>query len=179
IFGEQCCLPAARLWSAASRQTLSRDQVLTMSSAEAHVLTRGDFDLVKFAEPQDQRLIADQLQVLTKSNQASVRLADPEFDAALQRTLGHLAVSMAPGIDVVVTRYFAQRQPDWIVPLAYAAAAALGDMTPAARRVTARVNSYQPKKLFGSASLLPPDRPLDMVEVMRLADEASDLREMA
>lgn len=179
IFGEKSCLPAARLWSAASRQTLSRDQMLTMSGAEAEILTSGDFDIAEFAEPQDRDLIVERLQLLTKSRQSKIRLADAEFDGALQRTLGHLAVSVAPNIDILVTRYFAQRQPDWIVPLAYAAAAALDDKPAAARRVATYVNAYQPKKLFSSAHLIHASNPLDMVEVMRLADEASDLRGMA
>jgi hypothetical protein len=153
--------------------------MLTMSACEAEALTgTGGFDLLEHADPDDRALLARHLKVLM-GGQRPVRLAEPDFDAALQRVLGRLAVSEAEGINRVVIRYFAQRHPDWIVPFGYAAADVLQEGPAAARRIAARVNSYAPKRTFGSTNLVSPDGPLDMIEVMRLADEASDLAGMA
>jgi len=165
VFGDKCQRPALDLWVAARRQG-ARDRVKepTFSLSELRMMSQLDeevFSLLPSAE---------------QTNRA-LRISNNEIVSSALRILEQLLALPAQGAagDALkrgLSRVFACRDEDWIIPFGYAAERITEGHYQALLRD--RVASYSSSDVsrFGSAT------PVwsDMLGAMRLADEAGDLR---
>jgi hypothetical protein len=161
VLGELSRVPAAHLWLA-SRHRGSTERVRnpTVSLAELRGLVR--------IQPSASEL----RQAINDEPDAPTRFADDNIVAA---SGGVIEEILWEGSDQnehlrALSRVFAARDEDWIVPVGYAAARAYDASLSAA--LSKRLAGYQ-------APSRPGEIPNDMVGAMRLADEAGDLMEFS
>lgn len=180
LFGEESCRPAARLWAARQYLGDRNPAEITVSGAELGILEQQAGWLGPLA--------GDSLATIlrfsaTAANGQPIRLRDPALGAAMRTAVEKISVAADPRIEPLIRSFIAQRQSDWIVPLAYATGRLLAALPNAALQPLAeRVRGYSPNRSFLSRDdpedlWLP--APRDFNRLLRLADEASDLRGMS
>ena len=168
VFGQSCRKPALGLWLA-SRRRGSSERVLdpTVSLAELNQLIREYPDAAELLENLngiDQKM--------------PIRIADETIVASVSRVLDDILGDLGDDTEGqrrqdAVSRIFARRDEDWIVPFGYAAAQAghrrLSDS------VLKRLAGYAPTLRRARKSAPTVELPRDPLAAIRLADEAGDL----
>jgi hypothetical protein len=163
LFGRQSVRPAARLWLDVRRQSRLEGTQPTISAQEIRALTRGNSAL-------RERVFrwADLVE-----GRKRMRITEPDAVESIENALeAHLNESDPEDEDVqmMLRRFAAARDEDWIIPIAYAAARVSQGRIPV--KVVERLAAAdrdQPKVMTDQLSLADP------LEVLRRADEGSDL----
>ena len=178
-FGVESCRPAARLWAFREYLAGVGPPQLTFSRPELEVLA-GELPRlelpVNYMEPIHVALEASQ------RARGPVRVKDERLGTAVQQLLQYLIAEPQRGVEPLIKHFLAQRQPDWVVPIAYASARALDGLNGAKLHILAdRVRSYRPSSWFplldqAEDTWEPAGR--DFLRLMRVADQASDLPNM-
>jgi hypothetical protein len=172
VLGKTCRKSALRLWLDSRRRGASERVLdLTVSQASLEELIRvrpdaeGLLDDYELGRPGTPRRISDETIV------AGVRrLLDDMLDDMTEDAEGR-------GLQDAISRAFARRDEDWIVPIGYAAARA-GQGRPS-KAVSRQLTGYVPA-MKGARKPAPTfDPPSDAVAAIRLADEAGDLTGLA
>ena len=150
VLGDECRQPALDLWLA-SRRRGSSDRVRTAT------LSRRELDALVPLHPSAAQLFGNAL-----GPSRPERFADDRTISGAATVIDDLAAR--PDTRDALSRLFALRQEDWIVPLAYAAAGAV-------RSVPAALTEQLRQYARGA------EVPADMVGAFRFADEAGSLAE--
>ena len=166
VFGDTCRAPALEAWLAARRRgTHDRVQTPTIATSELRALAD--------SQPEAQYL----LRKLAETNGGPpARLQDDATVTTASRLLDQFLSTPLAGPEGEsqgrkLARVFACRDEDWIVPFGYAAESAMsGSYSPVLRE---RLDKYS-RMLPGVDTTLMP-RWADMLQAMRIADEAGDL----
>ncbi|MBR1188554.1 hypothetical protein [Bradyrhizobium sp. AUGA SZCCT0160] len=180
VFGSHCSATAARGWFELDKR-LSWQISATISIAEIGVLSRAGKATRSMLEdevgPELERLGIALRQVL--SDRSAVRILDTGVRSATLRIVQKLISEESAQSMQVVRRFFAQRDEDWIVPFGYAAARILqqGSMPSSLRD---RLLSQEPLRtnFIGISRPGKTDLPTDPLQILRRADEASDIPEV-
>jgi hypothetical protein len=165
IFGEASRRPALDVWLGGRRYG-SGDRVLLpcVSLREVKALTR--------IIPESEKLF---YQLLNAAEDAPARFTDPESVNFVDRMFDEL-ISDSDGVSeraALVSRLFACRDEDWIVPMGYSAARAYE--RPLSRTLAGYLEFYDRV----NREKRPVDSQTDMVASMRIADQAGDLNGFA
>jgi hypothetical protein len=168
IFGQSCRKPALGLWLA-SRRRGSSERVLdpTVSLAELDQLIR--------VHPDAAELLGN-LKGIDRNR--PIRIADEIIVASVSRVLDEILGDLGDDAEGqrsqdVVSRIFARRDEDWIVPFGYAAARATHCRLSGS--VLKRLAGYAPTLKRARKSAPSIELPRDPLAAMSLADEAGDL----
>lgn len=180
VFGGRCAAPAARGWFELDKR-LSWQISPTISIAEIGVLSRAGKAVRSMLEdevgPELERLSIALRQVTNEPS--SMRILDAGVRAATLRIVEKLLLDGSAEHMQIVRRFFARRDEDWIVPFGYAAARILrsGSMPSSLRE---RLISQEPLRtnFIGISRPGKTELPTDPLQILRRADEASDIPEV-
>jgi hypothetical protein len=150
VLGRQCRLPALELWLAARRRGTS-DRVRTPSFA------RRELDGLAALHPTAAEIFGPAM-----GPSRPLRFVDDRTVATALSVLDNLIGEAKPASIDALSRVFACRHEDWIVPLGHAAARQRSGVPPALREALAQ---------YANGA----DLPIDMLGAFRFADEAGDL----
>ena len=172
VFGNRSVIPATRLWLAQMTEALRANREFAFSSHEIAALGSDDEFIDAIRKPLESiDLTWDRLMSLASDPGNRTRLTDaalgPVVRDALRRRCDKEDIP-------TLRRLAAARDEDWIVPLAYAASRATNGAIP-----TETADFFDRHRAGGQSYLTRRFRsrpiPTDIVEILRRADEASDL----
>jgi hypothetical protein len=177
VFGGTARDPAIRAWLRArgnysgldAADTVSRSQILALTQQFPKLVS----EIKDLTAPALKRLGLSWSEFAAQKDPdgalAPLRILDRELSDAIVRAIGMVSETGTPGNMWELARYFAARDADWILPFGYAAARLFDGAIP--ESVARRLRSY--------SQLPAAELPTDFLQIMRRADEASDLAGMA
>ena len=156
VLGDVCRVPALRLWLE-SRRRGSSERVRTPS------ISFRELELLASLNPSVEGLLTERTErksgELRFANEMTVSVALRAIEEVVELASERKEARLLDGL----SRLFACRSEDWIVPFGYAAARSINGPVPTA--ISRRVRQYAGEE----------DVPSEMIGAMRLADEAADL----
>ncbi len=179
LFGQESCRPAARLWASVRQHALSVSQYSPISAAELRAFRDERPEAFEAGSLAGGRVLQHWLEIADRAK-GPARFLDPELSLALQEALAQVILQPPANVLQLVRRLLAQRQDDWLYPLAYSAARALHLATDNMLvPLRTRALAYGAHARTDSGVMIQSElKRRDFLSVLRRADQASDLRGM-
>jgi len=185
VFGRDCSRAAAQLWLRSHREGAWRRSAPSLSAAELRALLGAHPKSNERAFATLSPLLRDvdiswlDFIGLLETSSRPIRVEHPSLANLLEETLERLIANRSDAALQSLRKFFAARDEDWIVPIGYALArmqASTGKKpSPVTERLAAYVSFAPRPGLFARRKSQLLQAPRDLLQVLRLADEASDL----
>jgi hypothetical protein len=176
IFGEESTIPAARLWIGLMTERVRANEQFAFSAPEVLALTdEQDFEGMAGKLLAEIGVRVSDLRAMASGHASPSRFGHVQLSALIVESLTRRC-RRASDDDVRALKVFASaRDEDWLVPLAYAADRATNGSVP--RAIADLFEHHEPvaRTLLRRTVLSRTTIPTDILEVLRRADEASDL----
>lgn len=179
-FGVRAFVPALQYWLQRIEAGIPRNKPMTLSLVEMNALSELDLNRAVFASLLKENMASDQMVAEFTQAGRPLRFQGGNIRPALSMALRIVLDNHWTDGARAVRRFALARDQDWLVPIAYAAARATDRQVPQA--VLERLMAQDPPSQDWSVNNFFRRRPKlgnDILQLLRRADEASDLADTA